>query len=77
MKIKLKKWFISTSKRRLYLLLKLFIIIVMFGIYVAILMKESMSVIAQTKNYHQQQLSFKVRNVCVLVFGLFRTVYDK
>lgn len=56
MKIKLKKWFISTSKRRLYMLLKVFIIIVMFGIYVAILMKESMSVIEQTKNQQHQQL---------------------
>uniref|UniRef100_A0A336LSE2 Carbohydrate sulfotransferase n=1 Tax=Culicoides sonorensis TaxID=179676 RepID=A0A336LSE2_CULSO len=59
MKVKLKKWFISTSKRRLYMLLKVFIIIVMFGIYVAILMKESMSVIEQTKNQQHQQLKLQ------------------
>ncbi|XP_063702327.1 carbohydrate sulfotransferase 11 [Culicoides brevitarsis] len=62
MKVKLKKWFISTSKRRLYMLLKVFIIIVMFGIYVAILMKESMSVIEQTKNQQHQQLKQQQHN---------------
>lgn len=52
MKIKLlKKWIISTSskRRRLYVLLKVFTVVIMFGIYIFFLMQESMSIIEKGK----------------------------
>lgn len=45
-----RKWILLTSKRRLYMLLKLFIIVIMFGLYIFFLMQESMSVIEKNKH---------------------------
>lgn len=48
-KMMTRKWILLTSKRRLYMLLKLFIIVIMFGLYIFFLMQESMSVIEKSK----------------------------